>query len=168
MRFAASLILASALASGCPTLWAQSGAAMPPMDDMKPVPPPDQLPAPIKMTGIGNSHITIKATPEAQQWFDQGLSLLHDFWDYESAKAFEQAIRVDPNCAMCYWGLAAAEEFRGAPGKAYGKQALDQAVKLEGKASKTDRLYIDAAVAGSHEESTAQRSSFPCRRRKPR
>ena len=38
-------------------------------------------------------------------WFDQGLNLLHDFWDYESARAFEQAVRVDPNCAMCYWGL---------------------------------------------------------------
>jgi hypothetical protein len=53
------------------------------------------------MTGIGNSHITIKANAEAQAWFDQGLTLLHDFWDYESAKAFEQAIRVDPKCAMC-------------------------------------------------------------------
>src|SRR6266702_3855123 len=60
------------------------------MADMQAVPPPEQLPVPLRMTGIGNSHITIKATPEAQAWFDQGLSLLHDFWDYESAKAFEQ------------------------------------------------------------------------------
>ncbi len=66
---------------------------------------------PVKMTGIGNSHITIKATPEAQAWFDQGLSLLHDFWDYESQKAFEQSIRVDPQCAMCWWGLAAGGGF---------------------------------------------------------
>jgi tetratricopeptide (TPR) repeat protein len=152
MRIAPSLVLASALVLGCPTQWAQSGAAMPAMDDMKPVPPPDQLPAPIKMSGIGNSHITIKATPEAQQWFDQGLSLLHDFWDYESAKAFEEAIRKDPNCAMCYWGLAQAEGFRGPMGKPYSKQAFDQAAKLEGKASKSDRLYIDAAVAESSEK----------------
>ena len=80
--------------------------AMPGMADAQPIPPPEQLPAPVKMTGIGNSHIAIKASPEAQAWFDQGLSLLHDFWEYESAKAFEQGIRVDPNCAMCYWGLA--------------------------------------------------------------
>ncbi len=140
---------------------AQSGAAMPPMDDMKPVPPPDQLPVPIKMTGIGNSHIAIKATPEAQQWFDQGLSLLHDFWDYESAKAFEEAIRKDPNCAMCYWGLAQAEGFRGPMGKPYSKQTLDQAAKLESKASKTDRLYIDAAVAESREgESNNHKASI--------
>src|ERR1700758_4457850 len=63
------------------------------MADMEMIPPPEQLPVPVKMDGIGNSHITIKATPEAQAWFDQGLSLLHDFWEYESQKAFEQAVR---------------------------------------------------------------------------
>jgi tetratricopeptide (TPR) repeat protein len=152
MRFAASFLLAPAFTLVLlPRCQAQAGA-MPPMDDMKTVPPPDQLPAPVRMTGIGNSHITIKASVEAQRWFDQGLSLLHDFWDYESAKAFQQAIRVDPDCAMCYWGLAQAEEFRGGPGKTFSKQALDQAVKLESKASKTDRLYIEAAFAESHEE----------------
>jgi len=55
------------------------------MADMQPIPAPEQLPVPQKMTGIGNSHIAIKANAEAQAWFDQGLSLLHDFWDYESA-----------------------------------------------------------------------------------
>src|SRR5580704_9527089 len=65
------------------------------MDDMEMIPPPEQLPVPIKLDGIGNSHIAIKATPGAQAWFDQGLSLMHDFWNYESEKAFEQAIRVD-------------------------------------------------------------------------
>jgi hypothetical protein len=40
------------------------------MSDVQPIPAPEQLPAPIKMSGIGNSHIRIKATPEAQQWFD--------------------------------------------------------------------------------------------------
>src|SRR5579875_3024208 len=70
------------------------------MAGMHAIPPPEQMPSPVKMTGIGNSHITIKASPEAQMWFDQGLNLMHDFWDYESTKAFEQAIRVDPKCAM--------------------------------------------------------------------
>jgi tetratricopeptide (TPR) repeat protein len=153
MRYAASLLLASAVAlASAHGGGAQSMGAMPSMSDAAPVPPPDQLPAPIKMTGIGNSHMSVKASPEAQAWFDQGLSLLHDFWDYESAKAFEQAIRKDPNCAMCYWGLAQAEQFRGGPGKTFAKTALDQAVKLEHKAGKFDRLYIDAAVAESHEE----------------
>ncbi len=129
------------------------GANMTPMDGMHAFPPPEQLPIPEHMTGVGNSHISIKATPEAQAWFDQGLTLLHDFWDYESAKAFEQAIRTDPQCAMCYWGLAQALEFRGEADNIYAPKALNQAVKLEHKASGTDRLFIEAAVAESHNES---------------
>lgn len=118
------------------------------MADMKPVPPPEQLPVPIKMTGIGNSHITIKASPEAQAWFDQGLSLLNDFWDYESAKAFEQAIRVDPNCAMCWWGLGQALGMRGDDAvKPYVEHAFAQAENLKSHASAKERLYIDAGKA---------------------
>jgi tetratricopeptide (TPR) repeat protein len=142
------LLPAAALCAIAAVANAQS-AGMAPMDDMQPVAPPDQLPAPVHMTGIGNSHIAIKASPEAQVWFDQGLSLLHDFWEYESMKAFEQAIRTDPNCAMCYWGLAQAEVFRGDNEKVYADKALEQAKQLENKASKTDRLYIEAAVAES-------------------
>jgi len=114
---------------------------------MKEVPPPEKLPVPAKMTGIGNSHLAIKATPEAQMWFDQGLNLLHDFWDYESARAFEQGIRVDSHCAMCYWGLYQALMFRSGAETAYSEQALAGAVKLKDEAGKTDQLYIEAAVA---------------------
>ena len=152
MKKAVWLMAGSAVLAGAMHAGAQSGAAMPPMPGMHPFPTPDQLPVPIRMSGIGNSHITIKATPEGQAWFDQGLSLLHDFWDYESAKAFEQAIRVDPNCAMCNWGLAQAIDFRSQEDKVYADKALEQAAKLEGKASRTDRFYIDAAVAESHEK----------------
>ena len=121
---------------------------MPGMADTVPVVAPEQLPVPMKMTGIGNSHITIKANAEAQAWFDQGLSLLHDFWDYESAKAFEQAIRVDPKCAMCWWGLAGAENMRGDDASGvYGKKALAEAMRLKDHASGTDKLYIEAADA---------------------
>jgi hypothetical protein len=119
------------------------------MADMQPLPPPEQLPVPQRMTGIGNSHIGVKTTAEAQAWFDQGLSLLHDFWDYESAKAFEQAIRVDPKCAMCWWGLAEAEGLRGGDTTVYGKRALAEAVRLKNHAGSPEKLYIDAAQAES-------------------
>jgi tetratricopeptide (TPR) repeat protein len=99
------------------------------------------------MTGLGNAYMQITATPEAQTWFNQGLNLLHDFWDYESARAFEQGIRVDPKCAMCYWGLFAAESFYHSTAKGYASQALAQAVALKKYASKRERLYIEATAA---------------------
>jgi tetratricopeptide (TPR) repeat protein len=120
------------------------------MADMRPVVPPDQLPTPIHMSGIGNAHITITASPEAQAWFDQGLNLMHDFWDYESMKAFEQSVRVDPNCAMCWWGLARSAGFRGSDLKIYGKQALEKAVALKDHASAPEQLYIEAAQASDN------------------
>src|SRR5579862_3167375 len=103
---------------------------------------PEKLPPPQKLTGIGNAHIAITATPEAQMWFDQGLNLLHDFWDYESVRAFVQGTRVDPHCAMCYWGIYHAELFTHSNAKFYAKQALVKAVSLKKQVSEAERLYI--------------------------
>ncbi len=115
--------------------------------------PPGELPVPREMTGIGNVHMQITATPEAQMWFDQGLNLLHDFWDYESARAFEQSVRADPQCAMCYWGVYKAESFYHSTAKDYAGQALAKAVSLKGRVSKREQLYIEASAAhGSSEE----------------
>ena len=116
---------------------------------------PETLPPPLKLAGIGNSHIRITASPEAQMWFDQGLNLLHDFWDYESARAFEQSVRVDPQCAMCYWGIYQAERSSRSDSKYFQDLALAKAVSLKGHASKSERLYIEASAAAEAAEKTA-------------
>jgi len=109
--------------------------------------PPERLPPPRKLSGIGNAHIEISATPEAQRWFDQGLNLYHDFWDYESARAFEQAIRVDPDCAMCYWGLYKAESFFHSNSQGYAAPALARAISLQDRVTQREQLYIRATAA---------------------
>lgn len=114
--------------------------------------PPDKLPVPQKLSGIGNVHIKITASPEAQMWFDQGLNLYHDFWEYESLRAFQQGVRVDPQCAMCYWGIYQAEIFRHSSSKHFADAALSKAVSLKGHASKAERLYIEASAAREAEE----------------
>jgi tetratricopeptide (TPR) repeat protein len=118
--------------------------------------PPADLPVPLKMTGIGNAHLKITAKPEAQMWFDQGLNLIHDYWDYESARAFEQSIRVDPKCAMCYWGLYKAESFYHGLAQSYAAPALKTAIKLKGHASKRERLYIEATALTQDAEESAK------------
>jgi tetratricopeptide (TPR) repeat protein len=128
---------------------------------MKALPAPESLPVPVKMSGIGNSHLTITATPEAQAWFNQGLTLLHDFWDYESERAFEQGVRVDPKCAMCYWGLYQALMFRNGETNAYTAQALANAVRLKPHVSKHEQLYIDAAAASDAAVNVAKPDEDP-------
>jgi tetratricopeptide (TPR) repeat protein len=143
-------LLAASLAARPPMALAQMntcGHTMETQDET----PPDRLPAPQKMTGIGNAHMQITATAEAQMWFDQGLNLLHDFWDYESARAFEQSVRVDPQCAMCYWGLYEAESFYHSTAQGYAAQALAKAVSLKRHASKRERLYIEASAAANED-----------------
>ncbi len=134
------------LASPTLPLAAQAGMACHTMDQDAPTVKPEDLPVPQRIPGIGNSHFQITTSkPEAQAWFDQGLNLLHDFWDYESAKSFEQAIRVDPNCAMCYWGLYNAETFRHSANKVYAQAAIDKAVSLDSHATPIEKLFIQAA-----------------------
>ena len=117
--------------------------------EMKDQIPPEKLPMPRRMTGIGNSHLEITAKPDAQIWFNQGLNLIHDFWDYESARAFEQSVRVDPQCAMCYWGLYKAESFYHSTAQGYARRALETAVGLKDKVTERERLYIEATDAAT-------------------
>ena len=44
--------------------------------------------------------------PLAQQYFNQGLRLAYAFNHDEAARAFRMAQKIDPSCAMCYWGEA--------------------------------------------------------------
>jgi tetratricopeptide (TPR) repeat protein len=43
---------------------------------------------------------------QAQRYFNQGLLLSYGFNHAEAARSFREAARLDPNCAMCYWGTA--------------------------------------------------------------
>jgi tetratricopeptide (TPR) repeat protein len=48
------------------------------------------------------------AVPEAQRYFDQGLRLTYAFNHAEAVRSFRKAQRLDPGCAMCFWGEALA------------------------------------------------------------
>lgn len=58
---------------------------------------------------LGSFHRPINTrSAEAQIWFDRGLVWCYAFNHEESARCFEQAIAVDPKCAIAYWGVAFA------------------------------------------------------------
>lgn len=65
-----------------------------------------EAPPPL-FSNLGKHHWKItSASPEAQQYFDQGLRLAYGFNHAEARRAFRQAQRLDPSCAMCFWGEA--------------------------------------------------------------
>ena len=109
---------------------------------------PENLPAPQKFTGIGNLHFPISSkNPETQAWFDQGINLVFDFWDYEANRAFEQAIRTDPNCAICHWALSESMGIHNKEVEGFSHDELMKAVALRNHADKREKMYIDAAQA---------------------
>jgi peroxiredoxin/tetratricopeptide (TPR) repeat protein len=98
--------------------------------------------------GIGVAHFPITTgNPEVQKWFDQGNALLHSFWDYEAERAFRWCLKLEPDNAMAYWGLARASEIRGLGGKQRPADMIREALKRRDKVTPREQLYIDAMAA---------------------
>jgi tetratricopeptide (TPR) repeat protein len=127
---------------------------------------------------LGSHHQAITTeSPQAQAYFDQGLRLVYAFNYYEAQRAFREATRLDPDCAMCYWGVAltyganynsptdadrergAWEAIQKARAKASRVTAREQAT-IEALAArhsphpKTDRAALDRAYADAMREVT--------------
>src|SRR5690242_4594837 len=65
--------------------------------------------SPVLMPGLGQHHHLISTKiPEAQRFFDQGLTLVFAFNHEEAARAFRRASELDPKSAMAFWGVALA------------------------------------------------------------
>lgn len=59
--------------------------------------------------GLGKLHFPITTSnPLAQRYFDQGLAFAYGFNHAAAIASFREAQRLDPNCAMCFWGEALA------------------------------------------------------------
>lgn len=58
-------------------------------------------------TGMGEYHRTVTTTdPGAQRYFNQGMVLGFGFNHAEAIRSFRAAQKLDPSCAMCFWGEA--------------------------------------------------------------
>src|SRR5438105_6907112 len=59
--------------------------------------------------GLGSySRKVTTDSAEAQRYFDQGLGFLYGFNHRAAIRAFQQAAKLDPECAMAHWGVALA------------------------------------------------------------
>ncbi|MDE5076078.1 MAG: tetratricopeptide repeat protein [Trichodesmium sp. St5_bin2_1] len=99
---------------------------------------------------LGNIHHKITTnSPQAQRYFDQGLTFIFGFNHAEAKRSFQQAIQLDSDCAMCYWGMALSEgpNINAPMNKesiptAY--QAIQKAQKLSTKTTPIEQVYIEA------------------------
>ncbi|GAC1633369.1 MAG: hypothetical protein NVS9B14_07990 [Candidatus Acidiferrum sp.] len=71
--------------------------------------PASNKPADLSLTEVGRQHHPIHtSSPEAQAYFDQGITLLYGFNHEEAARAFQKAAELDPKSPMPLWGIAMA------------------------------------------------------------
>ena len=100
--------------------------------------------------GLSNwTHKVTTSSPEAQQYFDQGLRLIYGFNHDEASRSFKEAAQIDPNCAMAYWGVAFTlgpnYNLPTDPERAKAAyEATQKAVALTPQVSEKERAYIEA------------------------
>jgi tetratricopeptide (TPR) repeat protein len=120
-----------------------------PPEAAKPAPTGEMAPR-LQNLGAHAFPVTTKSR-QAQAFVNQGLNLAYGFNHAEAGRAFKEAARLDPGCAMAYWGQA----FVLGPNinvpmspddepKAY--EAAQKAVSMTAKASPRERAYIDAVA----------------------
>jgi tetratricopeptide (TPR) repeat protein len=109
--------------------------------------------ADLSLTAVGRQHHPVHTkTRQAQEYFDQGITLVYGFNHEEAARAFEKAAQLDPTSPMPWWGIALAvgpnynldvdaERER----KAF--DAIETARKLAERAPRIEQDYVKALAA---------------------
>jgi len=107
-----------------------------------------------RMPGMGKVHFLASTKkPEAQAFIDQGVGQLHSFYYFESERSFRQAAKIDPDCAMAYWGMAMSNINNPKRAKGFLAEARKRAAQITHRES----LYL-TALESFHREGVADRA----------
>ncbi|MCA0209668.1 MAG: tetratricopeptide repeat protein [Proteobacteria bacterium] len=103
--------------------------------------------------------------PQARRYFSQGLILTYGFNHAGAVRSFREAQRLDPDCAMCWWGEAVAlgpninapmdDRDHGA-----ALDAMDRAMALRSAATSMERALIEAVAQRYSRDAKADRAAL--------
>jgi tetratricopeptide (TPR) repeat protein len=122
--------------------------------------------APPLFDNFGDLHRDIGSrVPAAQRYFDQGLRMAYGFNHDAAGRAFAEAARLDPACAMCVWGQALVLgpniNLPMDPAMAAQATALAaRAASLASNATPADRALIEALRLRYADPAPADRNSL--------
>lgn len=101
--------------------------------------------------GLGSySRIVTTESAAARQYFNQGLGFYHGFNHGAAIRAFQEAAKADPKCAMAHWGVALANgphinyPLVPPPAAEAAWKALQLALQNAEKAAPVEKALIDA------------------------
>ena len=103
-----------------------------------------------RLQNLGNHEFLVTTdSARAQLFVNQGVMLAYGFNHAEARRSFQEAARLDPDCAMAYWGMALVLgpniNLPMAPETEPQAYAMIQkALALKKNASAKEQAYIDA------------------------
>lgn len=106
--------------------------------------------SPQLLEGLGDLHYPITTRePQAQKFFDQGLRLIYAFNHVEALRAFKEASRLDPSCAMAWWGQALTlgpniNDWNPKDREDMAQKAIKRAEELSVGTTKKEQDFIQA------------------------
>jgi len=105
------------------------------------------------------------SSQQARRYFSQGLLLTYGFNHAGAVRSFREAQRLDPDCALCWWGEAVAlgpninapmdDRDRGA-----ALDAMDRAMALRARTSLMEQALIEAITHRYSRDPTADRAAL--------
>src|SRR5262245_35227882 len=97
--------------------------------------------APVARAGVGQAHEPVgPPSKQAQDRYDEGLAYRPSYWWLEAARAFNDALRLDPKLAIAHAELSIVYTELNAPAAA--RESLARANALAAGASDHDRRHI--------------------------
>ena len=118
------------------------------------------------LTNLGDHGYAISSSvPQVQEYFNQGMRLYYGFNHAEAIRAFRHAAELDPECAICHWGIALAHgpNINAPMDSASGVRAHDAiqaARERSAGASDVERGLIDALATRYLEVPPADRAGL--------
>ncbi len=103
-----------------------------------------------RLEGLGSHSMPVSTdSSESQYFFDQGLRLTYGFNHSEALRSFKEAVRLDPDNAMAYWGwaLVLGPNLNLPMQAAVAEQAfsaVNEAMLRRDKVTPRERAYIEA------------------------
>ena len=132
----------------------------------KPAPTGELAP---RLQNLGTHRFPVTTrSAQAQKFIDQGIRLSYGFNHAEAERAFREAARLDPGCAMAYWGqaLVLGPNINVPMAPEAEPQAYElarKAVALKTNATARERGYIDALAqrySGKAEDRAARDRAY--------
>jgi tetratricopeptide (TPR) repeat protein len=135
-----------------------------PQNDVQSTKVPGQIAPRLQNLGDHKFPVTTDSA-RAQLFINQAMMLVYGFNHTEADRSFREAARLDPNCAMAYWGMTLvlgpninlAMPPQAEP-KAYAM--IQKAMALKKNASEREQAYIEALAKRYSGEDKPNRSAL--------